>query len=106
MTDSELCRSVIEDFWNWVQKNKDDVAIEFHERKKLYLYVAFDREALNSFTSEYQAFCEEGGCPSEIQMNDICIDAEKILGGYGFTMQDVWNARPAGIENELGKNIW
>lgn len=105
MTDKELQKSVIDDFWGWIGKHKDDVCVQFYNEKECWLYLAHNREILDSFTHEFQVFCEEGGCPAAIMMNCICIELSEILGGYGFTMQEAWDMRPAGIENELGENI-
>jgi len=105
MTEKELQKSVINDFWNWVKAFKDNVSVLFCNEKECWLYIGFDRDTLDSFTENWQEVCEEYGCPATVQMNDICIDMEKILGGYGFTMQSVWNARPAGIEDKCGSNF-
>jgi hypothetical protein len=105
MTEKELQKSVIKDFWNWVQEHKDDVAVQFCNEKECWLYIGFDRDTLDSFTENWQGECEEYGCPAKIQMNDICVDMKEILGGYGFTMRTVWDARPVGIEDELGSNF-
>ncbi|CAB1243662.1 conserved protein of unknown function [Ruminococcaceae bacterium BL-6] len=105
MTDKELEKSVIDDFWGWVQKYKDDVYVQFYSEKDCFFYVGFDKETLYSFTDHWQELCEEGGCPATIQTNGICFDLQDVIGGYGFTMQEAWDARPVGIENKLGSNI-
>lgn len=105
MTDKELQESVISDFWDWIKKHEDYVYVQFDSEKNCYLYVGFDRETLDSFTSEWQGLCEEGGCPASVQMNGICFELQDILGGYGFTMKEAWDSRPAGIEEEIGGHI-
>ena len=102
----ELQMGEIESFWDWVKEHKDDVFVDFYDEEHFYLYLPFDYEILNAFTDQYQYFCEETGCPCKIGMTGICIRVKEIEGGYGFTMTDLWENRPDGIEDTLGKNLW
>lgn len=96
----------IESFWAFVQEHKEDVFVDFYDEEHFYLYLPFDHGILNAFTDQYQYYCEETGCPCKIGMSGICIHVNEIEGGYGFTMANLWENRPDGIENGLGKNFW
>lgn len=103
---SEFEMREIEAFWDWVKEHKDDVDISFYDDEHFYLYLPFDAEMLNAFTDQYQWHCEESGCPCKIGMNGLSIPVNRLECGYGFTMTDLWENRPDGIEDTLGKNLW
>lgn len=102
---SEFQMGEIEAFWEWVLEHKDDVAVDFYDNEHFYLYLSFDPGMLNAFTEQYQWNCEERGCPCRIGMNGLSIPVKEIEGGYGFTMTDLWENRPEGIEDEIGENL-
>lgn len=74
---------------------------EMH-RDTLYLYLALEHDIINAFTDEFQGSVEEHGLDCMLQMNGICIDVENIMGGYGFTMNELWENRP----NDLKFGYW
>ena len=103
---SEFQMKEIESFWDWIKENKENVDLQYIDENRFYLYLPFDCDMLNEFTNKFQYFCEEGGLPCEITTTDIVITVDDIEGGYGFTMTDLWENRPDGIENELGENLY
>lgn len=103
---TEFAKSQIQSFWNWISEHRDDVDIQYLGENKMLLYIPFDYDMLNEFTNRYQYDCEEGGCTCTIQTNGLCVDLKTLEGGYGFSMQDLWNGRPNGIEDLLGVNIY
>lgn len=88
---------VINEFWEWCKDNQENIIVDLHG-DDLYLYLEFDRDVLNSFVDEFQGFVEECGLDCNLQMNGICIDVKNIMGGYGFTMKELWKNRPNDIE--------
>ena len=89
--------NVINEFWEWCKDNQENIIVDLHG-DDLYLYLEFDRDVLNSFVDEFQGFVEECGLDCILQMNGICIDVKNIMGGYGFTMKELWKNRPNDIE--------
>jgi len=102
----EFERAEIESFWEWIAAHKDDVGIQFISEKKFWLYLALDHDILNDFTSEFQYLCEEGGFPCRIALNCIIIDVVELESGYEFTMRELWEHRPEGVEDTLGANVY
>lgn len=103
---TEFAKNQIQSFWDWILEYRDDVDIQYLGENRMLLYIPFDHDMLNEFANRYQYDCEEGGCACTIQTNGLCIDLKTIEGGYGFTMQDLWDNRPNGIEALLGANIY
>lgn len=103
---SEFEMREIEAFWDWIKKNKENIDLQYIDENRFYLYLPFDSDMLNEFTDQFQHFCEGGGLPCEITTTEIVITVDDIEGGYGFTMTDLWENRPNGIEDTLGKNLW
>ena len=89
--------NVINEFWEWCKDNQENIIVDLHG-DDLYLYLEFDRDVLNSFVDEFQGFVEESGLDCILQMNGICIDVKNVMGGYGFTMKELWKNRPNDIE--------
>ena len=102
----EFERNIISDFWNWTEKNQQYVDVQFRDNDNFWLYIGFDEDTLNSFTDEWQGLCEEGGCKCKIMMTCLCFDMKTIMGGYGFTMTELWENRPKGIEDVLGSLLY
>lgn len=102
----EFERNEIQDFWKWIAEHKDDVGIQYISEKKFWLYLALDHDILNEFTDQFQWLCEEGGCPCHITTTCLCFEMTALEGGYGFTMQELWDNRPEGIEDTLGANVY
>ena len=96
----------IHEFWGWINERKEDVGVQYLDENNFWLYMAFDHDMLNEFTDRYQYHCEEGGCQCLMQMNSLCFNVVDLEGGYGFTMKELWDNRPEGIEDILGANIY
>lgn len=97
MTNDEFKKSVMDDFWDWCNDNKDYIIVEMH-RDTLYLYLALEHDIINAFVDYFQGSVEECGLDCNLQMNSICIDVEKFMGGCGFTMKELWENRPYDLE--------
>lgn len=102
----EFERNEIQIFWKWIEAHKDDVGIQYNSEKDFWLFLAQDHDILDKFTTDFQGFCEEGGLPCRLTLTCIVIDVAELEGGYGFTMKELWDNRPEGIENTLGANIY
>ena len=104
---SRLDTDTMKDFWDWIAEHCDDVGVQYiDDTQTFYLYVAFGHDISNAFTERYQYQCEDGGCPCKMSMNGLCFNVSDLEGGCDFTMKDLWEARPAGIENTTGANIY
>ena len=97
MTHDDFTKNIIAGFWDWCNDNKDYIIVEMH-RDTLYLYLALEHDIINAFTDEFQGSFEEHGLDCMLQINGICIDVENIMGGYGFTMNELWENRPNDLE--------
>ena len=106
MLTDNVAQSNIKDFWEWIAEHSDDVGVQFMDDDRFYLYIAFDHDILEEFTNRYQYHVEEGGCSCLIQTNGLCFDLRNLEGGYGFTMKELWDNRPKGIEDTLGGNLY
>ena len=84
-------------FWKFVEEHSESVSVEFCNEDHFYCFVEFDEGTLDDFTSRYQFECEEGGVDCTMMMNYICFNVKDLEGGYGFTMQQLWDHRPAGF---------
>lgn len=103
---SEFQMRKIESFWDWIKENKENVDVQYYDKNMFYLYLNFDHDMLNEFADRFQYYCEEGGVPCILFTTSICIPIENIENGYGFSLEDLWENRPDGIENEIGENLY
>lgn len=106
MNKNESYKNESKIFWEWISAHKDYVVVEFNGEDKCFLYIGFDEDTLNDFTEMWQYRIEERGTNCKIMMNCLCFKLFNIEGGFGFTMQELWNDRPKGIEDILGGMIF
>lgn len=93
---------VIQSFWDWIEEHKEYVFVQYYDENNCFLFIAHEHEIIEEFTNRYQYDCEENGCDAKLQMNSICFDLRDIESGYGFSMKELWDNRPAGIEDSFG----
>ena len=102
----EFERNEIASFWEWISDHKEYVDVQYIDKDRFYLYVALEHDILEEFIDQYQGTCEEGGCKCLLQVNGLCFDIAALEGGYGFTMKELWDSRPDGIEDLLGGSLY
>lgn len=95
-------KDIIQEFWEWIAEHKEYVDMQYHDENTLFLYIAFEKEIIKAFIGRYEYYICEGGVKAILQNNSICFDLRDIESGYGFSMKDLWDNRPAGIEDSFG----
>lgn len=92
----EFQKDIIDDFWKWILEHQDnETVVEYDTENNLCIWVDFCD--LDDFTEQYVAD-SESALQSVLFNGHVCIEMNDILGGYGFTMEDVWSYRPSSLE--------
>lgn len=88
-------KDIINEFWKWVLEHQDNETIVDHDTEgNLCIWVDFND--LDDFTERYVADVESA-LQTVLFNGHVCIEIQDILGGYGFTMDDVWAHRPSSL---------
>lgn len=92
----EFQKDIIDDFWKWILEHQgNETVVEYDTENNLCIWVDFCD--LDDFTEQYVAD-SESALQSVLFNGHACIEMNDILGGYGFTMEDVWSYRLNSLE--------
>ncbi|WP_206457902.1 hypothetical protein [Anaerovorax sp. IOR16] len=92
-------KGIIQEFWKWVLAHQDnETVVEYDGNRELCIWV--DTNDLEEFVDRYIAD-SESRLEATIFNGHIYIKLIEFLGGYGFSMNDVWELRP----NNLVQNF-
>ena len=91
---SALAEREIKSFWEWVADHKDYASVEKYADSEYYMFLEFDEDTLKDFTRQFLWLLDDGGVACNICLDYICIDVNDIMGGFGFTLDDLWERRP------------
>lgn len=95
-------KDIINEFWKWVLEHQDnETIVDYDGNKELCIWVDF--YDLDDFTERYVSD-SENRIPTILFNGHVCIKAVDFLGGYGFSMDDVWLYKPNGLSDKLKVN--
>ena len=96
----ELQQSVIKDFWDMVTNNEDACMVQWNEDNKwLMLYIELDSDGIQLLNKIAEKLDVEDSIVMSLHTNDIMIDAFNFIDGYGITIEELWEARPANLRD-------
>ena len=96
----ELQQSVIKEFWYMVTNNEDACMVKWNEEDKcLMLYVELDSDGILLLNQIAETLDVEDSIAMSLHTNDIMIDAFNFIDGYGITIEELWEARPANLRD-------
>lgn len=96
----ELKQSVIKEFWKMVTNNEDAGMVQWNEEdKSLMLYIELDSDGIQLLNQIAETLDVEDSIVMSLHTNDIMIDAFYFIDGYGITIEELWESRPANLRD-------